>query len=392
VCLLQRSHSPVAAVRVLHVSLVRDRQNRGGDALLDAWPTLPAVAEAVHGAGAEVDVLVAAHRDEQVERGGVRYHFVAEPRLPSRRLISGAMPWRIARAAAALRPDVVHVNGLGFPLHVRPLTGVAPVLVQDHAHAPPRRLRAVHRWGMERVRGVAFTAREQALPFVRAGVLRQDVPVFEIPESSTRFTPGDRDRARAETGVHGDPALLWVGRLNDNKDPLTIVEAFSRAARALPDAHLWCCFAEAPLLDRIRVRLQGDPVLAARVHLLGTVPHARVEMLCRAADFFISGSRSESTGYAPIEAMACGATPILSDIPAFRATTGRGAVGALAPVGDADAFAAAIAALAARPREELRARTLDHFRRNLSFPVLGARLAAAYQAIVAGGPSPAETP
>src|SRR5690606_29215222 len=135
---------------------------------------------------------------------------------------------------------------------------------------------------------------------------------------------------------------------------------------------------EAPLLDAVRARLDAEPALAARVRLLGRVPHGEVELLCRAADLLLLGSRREGSAFAVLEALACGLTPVLSDIPPFRALTGRGAVGALLPPGDAAAFAGALVSLAARPREELRRRALDHFRRELSFEALGKRLVEGY--------------
>ncbi|HET6765334.1 MAG TPA: glycosyltransferase family 4 protein [Longimicrobiaceae bacterium] len=376
-------------MHVLHVNVVRDRLNRDGASLLDAWHTLPAIAEAVQGAGARVTVLQAARRAETIHRNGVEYRFVADPRLPGDRFTSGWMPFRLALAAARVGADVIHLNGLGFPAHTRALTALrAPVLAQDHASAPPRRFAALHRWGLASVAGVAFTARQQAEPFLAAGVLRRGVPVFEIPESSTRFTPGDRDAARAVTEVHGDPALLWVGRLNDNKDPLTVLDAVSRAARTLPGLQLWCCFTEAPLLEQVRARIAGDPLLAPRVHLLGKAIHSAVEQMCRAADLFVLGSRREAACFSVLEALACGTAPVLTDIPAFRALTEGGDVGALVPPGDSEAFAAAIVRLAAEPRDVLRARTLAHFRRSLSFEVVGARLVDAYGALLAARRSP----
>lgn len=370
-------------MHVVHVSCVRDRQNRTGAALLDAWPTLGDVAAAVHRAGAEVTVLQAAHADDEHERDGVRYRFVAEPRLPARRWVTGALPGRLARAAAALKPDVIHFNGMGFPLHARAICSVdAPVLAQDHASRLPRRFTALHRWGYARVAGAAFTSRQQAEPFLRAGILREGTPVFPIPESSSRFTPGDRNEAREITGLHGDPALLWVGRLMANKDPLTLLDAVSLAATRLPGIQLWCCYHDAPLLDAVHRRLAAEPALAARVHLLGRVPHERIELLCRAADFFVLGSGREGSGYAVMEAMACGAVPIVSDIPPFRATVGD--AGALVPRGDADAFAKAIVSLATKPREPQRERVLERFRSALSFDVVGAQLVAAYESLASG--------
>jgi glycosyltransferase involved in cell wall biosynthesis len=374
-------------MRVLHVGCHLDPRARRAAALLDAWPTLGAVAEAVAGAGAEVVVLQAAHRDEVVERGGVTYRFVAEPplaRIPGTRTAAGVVPFRLLRAAAALRPDVVHLHGLAFPIHARGLAGLGrPLLVQDHADRPPPRARVpMHRWGLARVAAAAFTAREQAEPFHAAGLLPGSARVLEIPESSSRFSLGDPAAARAATGLRGDPALLWVGRLDGNKDPLTVLDALARAAPRLPDPHLWCCFTEAPLLDAVRERIAAEPRLAGRVHLLGRVPHEEVEALCRAADFLLLGSERESCGYAVLEALACGATPILSDIPPFRALTGRGAVGALVPRGDAQGFADALVALASAPRAALRERAVAHFRRNLSFAALGDRLLRAYARLV----------
>ena len=106
------------------------------------------------------------------------------------------------------------------------------------------------------------------------GCCTRDTPVFEIPESTSTFTPGDRRRgSRAATGLHGDPAVLWVGHLDRNKDPLTVLDGVAAAAAALPGLQLWCCFGTAPLLPAVQSRIARDPQLRDRVHLLGRVPH-----------------------------------------------------------------------------------------------------------------------
>jgi len=306
-------------------------------------------------------------------RGDVTYRFVAEPALPGRP--TGLDPDRIATAARTADPDVIHVNGLDFAWHTRALCGLEPpVLVQDHASAAPR-LPFLAPWGLAKVAALAFTHADQARPILSRARLSTDLPVFAVPESSTRFTPGDRARARAALDVQGAPLVLWVGRLQDKKDPMTMLAAVERAAARLPGLRVWCCFHEAPLLAAVRARLAASPVLSERVRLLGRRSREEVEALCRAADVFLSTSRFEGSGYALIEAMACGAAPVVSDIPSFRALTGGGAVGALAPVGDAAAFADALVAIARRPD---RPAVIEHFRRNLSFEAVGRRLAGIY--------------
>ncbi|HWK88509.1 MAG TPA: glycosyltransferase family 4 protein, partial [Longimicrobium sp.] len=163
------------------------------------------------------------------------------------------------------------------------------------------------------------------------------------------------------------------------KDPLTVLDAFARAAPRLPDVRLWMVYGDAPLLDAVRARIDGDEVLRGRVRLLGRVPHARIETLCRAADFFVSASRREGAGYALLEALACGAVPLLADIPAHRRITRGGAVGGLFPAGDADALAALLVEHAGRPRAEARRHAREHFDRHLSFAALGRELRDAYE-------------
>jgi glycosyltransferase involved in cell wall biosynthesis len=94
-------------------------------------------------------------------------------------------------------------------------------------------------------------------------------------------------------------------------------------------------------------------------------------------DLFVLGSHHEGSGYSLIEALACALPPLVTDIPSFRALTGRGAVGRLWPCGDAAALAGALEDLwrrgpAARPA--VRA----HFERELSFAAVGRKLAAMY--------------
>jgi glycosyltransferase involved in cell wall biosynthesis len=297
------------------------------------------------------------------------------------------MPWRLAGLLARERAHVVHFNGLDFPFHARAVaqTGL-PVLIQDHASSADSPIAWLRRWGHGRIAAAAFTSEAQAQPFLASGQLPRSARIFAIPESSSDFTPGDREAARRETGMFGAPALLWVGHLNANKNPLTILEAVRLALHELPDLHLWCAFRGMDLLDEVGKMLDGDEVLARHVHLLGPVPHAHVEQLCRASDFYVSASRREGSGYALIEALSCGAVPVVSDIPSFRALTDGGAIGALAAPGDAAAFAAAIRSLAALPREPLRRRVLDHFERRLSFERVGASLVQAYAAIAGAGP------
>jgi glycosyltransferase involved in cell wall biosynthesis len=276
----------------------------------------------------------------------------------------------------------VHVHGLECSRDLPALAALVPevpIILQDHASRPPRPWRrSLWRRGLSVATGVAFCATEQARPFVQAALLDPRLRVYEIPESTSGFTPGDRAAARRLTHVHGEPALLWVGHLDANKDPLTVLAGVSAAVRALPGLQLFCCFGAAPLLGQVQARVAADPALRRRVSLLGCVPHQRIEQLMRAADIFVLGSHREGSGYSLIEALACGLPPVVTDIASFRALTGDGAVGALWPCGESRALSAALQSVAARTDVHARAVVRAHFERELSPAALGAKLVRMY--------------
>lgn len=366
--------------RVVQVSAVRDPRLRTGEEILAAWRTLEVTARAAADAGFETVVVQAAWRDEELMRDGIIYRFVREPEGAMGRLRRRVRP-RLAGAVRALRPAVVHLQGLGFP-HARELSGIgAAVLAQDHSdRVPTGWRRAERRHALRRIDGALFTAAGMAAPFVEAGVLRPDVPVHEVMEATSAFTPGDVEEARKRTGIGGDPCLLWLGHLDPNKDPLTILDAVSRVVARLPSLRLWMCFGTAPLEPEVRARLAAEPELARRVTLLGRVAHAEVEHLCRAADFLVQGSSREATSYALLESLACGCTPLVTDIPSLRRMIGGGAVGGLFRPGDTAGLAALLESFAARPRAELRRAARAHFERHLSPAALSRELGAAYEA------------
>ncbi|HEV8539325.1 MAG TPA: glycosyltransferase, partial [Bacteroidota bacterium] len=141
------------------------------------------------------------------------------------------------------------------------------------------------------------------------------------------------------------------------------------------DAHISMAFGSDQLRPQVEslVRAQG---IGDRVHLLGNVSHPELQEIYSAADYFLLGSHHEGSGYALIESLACGATPIVSDIPSFRRITGGGRIGRLWKTENPESLKEAIA-MAVRdpiPREVVR----EHFQNNLSFDAIARSSLDAY--------------
>jgi glycosyltransferase involved in cell wall biosynthesis len=380
---------PRPLLHVVQISFFNDPAGRAPAQLLEAWPSLVDVADAALQAGVRVSVVQACLHPQQVEHHGVRYYFLPFGHTAPARGHSSPL----CELLRTLAPDVLHVHGLGFPRDVLALAAMlpnVPIVLQDHANRVPRPWRrGAWRRGMAVAAGIAFCAIEQAQPFVEARLVDSKTHLYAIPESTSRFTLADQEDARRATNVSGDPAVLWVGHLDVNKDPLTVLAGISDAARLRPRLQLYCCFGVAPLLREVQDRIAADSLLRDRVHLLGRVPHERIEQLMRAADVFVLGSHREGSGFSLIEALACGLPPVVTDIPSFRALTGAGAVGMLWPCDNPHALCAALLSVTARLGPAMRAAVRAHFESELSFAALGLKLAAMYHDLVERTPSAA---
>ena len=226
-----------------------------------------------------------------------------------------------------------------------------------------------------------FTAAQLADPWRAADVIRPRQRVYEVLEASTAMRPMPRPAAREASGIEGSPALLWVGRLNANKDPLTVLAGFERIVVPCREASLTMVFGSDELLPEVRAKLSTSPALHRRVRLVGYVPPEELPAYYSAADIFVLGSHHEGSGYALIEACACGAIPVVTGIPAFRAITGDGARGALWPPGDDVGLAHALLETAKRDLVSRRAEVARHFARELSWAAVGRRALDVYDEV-----------
>jgi glycosyltransferase involved in cell wall biosynthesis len=379
-------------IDVFVITNVYDARHEAASDLLDHSAFQTGWAEGLAAAGARVAVFHRFHRDETVTRGGVSYRLVADPfppwlrgwQIPRR--MHGQLCGAARDAARAGRRAVVHLHGLIFPLQTRHLRrrlpGECGLVVQHHAESPqPGWRAAVQAWGLQHVDAFLFTSRQLAADWIDRGVIRSRHAIYEAMECSSLFTGLDHrsDRSRLD----GQPAVLWVGNLTANKDPLTILAGFERVLEVRPAARLYMAYRDATLLGQVQTRLACGPKLSRAVTLLGAVPHSEIGNYFQGADFLVQGSAKEGSGVAVLDALACGAVPVVTDIPSFRTLLDGGRVGALWPVGDERSFAQALLALAAKPLAPQKEAARKHFQQRWTHARIGQRMMEVYLDVVA---------
>jgi glycosyltransferase involved in cell wall biosynthesis len=89
-------------------------------------------------------------------------------------------------------------------------------------------------------------------------------------------------------------------------------------------------------------KLAADLDLSTRVRFHGFVDHTRLRDFFRRCGVYAMPSAQEAVALAALEAMACGAVPVLSQIPSFAQLVENGVNGRLVPVGDVKGLAAGI--------------------------------------------------
>jgi glycosyltransferase involved in cell wall biosynthesis len=303
---------------------------------------------------------------------GVQYYFRRFSKLARR------FPFKLHYFIKKQQPDVVFIQGLHFPLQViqlRLLLGKkVKIIVQNHAEKPFTGIKKYLQKIADRcINAYLFASRDMGLDWIKKGNLASAEKIHEVMEVSSVFYPLERETARAHTGVESRLVFLWVGRLNENKDPLNVVKAFLQFVDSEPSATLYMIYHTTELLPQINTLLKNSANENA-VKLIGQIPNDNLLHWYNSADYILSGSYYEGSGTAVCEAMSCGCIPIVTDISAFRAITDNGNCGLLYEAGNQQALLSALVKSQSMDTSEKQIKTLAWFNQNLSFDAIARKI------------------
>ncbi|MDA0567952.1 glycosyltransferase [Streptomonospora sp. S1-112] len=286
-------------------------------------------------------------------------------------------PGHLDRLMKRLRPDVVHLQN--HFIVGRLLLGAArrhgvPVVATNHftpenlfayLHCPPALRGALGAYAWRDLVRVYSAADHVTTPTRIAAQLlvnkgfRRPVEAVSCGTDLRRFQPlrgGEAERAAARSaarrrlGVPDRPTLVFVGRLDAEKNITDLIEALPHITVA--DAQL--VVAGSGSQRRRLAALAAERGVADRVHLLGHVPNADLPDVYHSGDVFTIAGTAELQSIATLEAMAGGLPVVAANALALPHLVRPGHNGYLYQPGAAADLAKYVSEILAAPEERAR--------------------------------------
>ena len=155
----------------------------------------------------------------------------------------------------------------------------------------------------------------------------------------TLFINEKNDQFRKELNLDSSHLLLGsVGRLSNQKDPITMIEAFCIVIKRFPSAHL-TLVGDGELRDEILIKI-NQLQLNGRVHLTGNKNDPW--KIYHSLDLFIMSSIYEGLGRSITEALSCGVPVVCTSVEGVPEIVRDNETGILVPPKDPGALATGI--------------------------------------------------
>jgi len=149
------------------------------------------------------------------------------------------------------QPDVIFIHGLLFPLQIiflRLLLGSKPIImVQHHAERPFKN--PLKRWLQQladnSINAYLFHSKGNAEAWIAQHIITAE-KCIETCIAPTNFKAIEKPDSPIKK-------FIWVGWLNDNKDPVTVVKAFAQFAKTDKKVMLQMIYQTEELLTEIKI-------------------------------------------------------------------------------------------------------------------------------------------
>jgi glycosyltransferase involved in cell wall biosynthesis len=256
---------------------------------------------------------------------------------------------RVKQVLARLDPDLLHTHFLTGYGYWGVFSGRRPFMLTvwgDDVYVTPHETRLKNALARRALRAADFVtgdSRDIVEACVRLGARADRAEVVQWGVDFARFHPGVpggpvRDRLGIPAGA---PVLLSTRSFTQPYYNIDVVVAVAaRVQERFPDTHVVIAGNEG---DDARFRAQAEAAgLTRNVHWVGRIPHAELPGYLTACTVFLTVPSVDATAVSLLEAMACRAPVVATDLPSAAEWVVPESTGLTVPPRDAEALLAAI--------------------------------------------------
>ncbi|WP_293896014.1 hypothetical protein [Flavobacterium sp.] len=154
---------------------------------------------------------------------------------------------------------IVLFHGFSFPIRFLVLKMIFGSkfkwIIQHHAGNPSPNIlkQLIQKITYQQADNYMFVSKAQAQPFIDAGIIKSADLVTEIMECSTPFNLKGKGACRKSLGLSNDKLIfIWVGSLDQNKDPMCLLNALHLYHNSGNDFELYMFYSDTQLLSEIK--------------------------------------------------------------------------------------------------------------------------------------------
>jgi len=299
-------------------------------------------------AGHEVHLL--AMNGSRGDLPGVQVRPIARPRQP--RVVRYVLKCLLLRhQIMQISPDVLHAHFVADCGRLAAFTGFRPLVLSawgSDLYLHPK-LSTCNRlsisWALRQADLITCDATDLRDAAIALGARADRVALVQHGVDTEIFRPDlNVDRVRERLRLSGAKVILSTRALEPLYNVDLIVQAFAEVHRHVPEAALIVkgTGSQRHSLEQLAARLGCEQA----VRFVGHLPrHEDLAELYAVADVFVTAASSDSTPVSLLEAMACGAVPVICDLPALLEWVQDRWNGRVVPQGDQTALARSIVGL-----------------------------------------------
>jgi glycosyltransferase involved in cell wall biosynthesis len=251
----------------------------------------------------------------------------------------------LIRIVNEVNPELIHAGPVQSCAYLVALAGYKPLLtmswgsdILQDAKSDPGRSEAIFTLAQSSL--FACDCETVAAVAQELGMARERIVIFPWGVDLDHFSPGEFEGVRSMLGGQDTLVLLSTRALENIYGVDILVDAFIHAVKVEPKLRL-LMLNEGSLQAELEKKLRTEN-LEDRVYFAGRIDLQDLPNFYRAADFYVSASRSDGSSISLLESMASGLPAIVSNIPGNREWVEPGTNGWWFEDGDSDSLRATI--------------------------------------------------